>query len=156
MAKINFQETASVETPSSSYVSMYNKDSKIRVKDSSGNDFEFALVLTGSQAINNNQSSAIDITGALVDSTDSAAMNISYLITRTADAASVISSGSLSVALKDGVFVIGENVVIFDDVGVEFSVDNSGTIGQLQYTSTNITATTYSGNIKYTISYIGA
>lgn len=101
---------------------------------------------TVDQAVNNNQAAAQNIGGLIVDGTVTRSAVFKYSIYRVSSLEEYTQTGQLRVTYK----TVADSYSISDDFagddsGVTFSVDSTG---QIQYTSTNLSGTGYSGNLK--------
>ena len=102
--------------------------------------------------IANNQSSASDITGLLIDPISTRSFIIDYIIYRQTDTGSsaVAQAGQLR-----GVYNTQSSTWFMSD---DYSGQNSGVVfsiissGQIRYTSSNISGANYAGTLKYNIS----
>lgn len=101
--------------------------------------------------IANNQSSAANVTGLLIDGVSTRSFILDYSIYRQTDTA---SSALAQVGQLRGVYnTQSASWLMSDDfsgqnAGVTFTILNSG---QIQYTSTNIAGANYVGSLKYAI-----
>jgi hypothetical protein len=108
-------------------------------------------ILLTTATIANNQSTSADVTGMLFDPTSVRAANISYTIYRVTNS---VTSGNA----ESGIIYItydnnassGNKWILSQQIngssGVTFSITD---LGQVQYTSSNISGTGYSGTIKF-------
>jgi len=99
-------------------------------------------------SVENNQSSATDVTGLLVDSTKEKAATIEYYLYRKTDDIELAQHGQFRVRHKgiEDTWVLATESYAGDDAGVTFSI-NSAT-GQVRYTSSNITGANYEGTLE--------
>lgn len=99
--------------------------------------------------LGNNVSSASDVEGLTFDSVLIRSADIAYQITRTTSTTTEIESGHLGI-FYNPTFAVNSKWTIQRDglgaSGIEFSITDAG---QVQYTSTNLSGTSYSGVIKY-------
>lgn len=104
------------------------------------------ILLTTSN-IANNQSSAASISGFLFSSTTVKSFIAEYYIERTTvtPAESKIENGVLTGHYNGSTWVFS-NGPITGDAGIVFSITAGG---QVQYTSDNMTGSSYSGSIKF-------
>lgn len=103
-------------------------------------------VLVSSASILNNQSSFVDISGFIFDSTEVISINAEFIVQR-----STVSPSN--VLVEDGVIRGNFNgtswvysVVSQGNAGVTFNITDAG---QLQYKSTDVTGTSYAGTITF-------
>lgn len=125
--------------------------SALAVKTYADNIPSSIIVSQTSFTIANNQSSAANITGLLFSPTLFRSVKIEYALYRQTDTA-----GSARAQMGQLRFVYNTQAASWfvsddfagQDAGVTFSITSSG---QIQYTSTNISGTNYSGNLKYSV-----
>ena len=100
-------------------------------------------------SINNDQDSAVNVSGMLVAS-DSSSEEIFVEITRSTDSEYRRSVGRLIVSNMDGNWEVKRGMFQGHNDGVEFSIvdDGSGN-GQVQYTSSDLNGDNYEGAIKF-------
>ena len=105
-----------------------------------------SLDIEYSATIANNQSSATDITGMILNDTLYRGFTIDYLIWRATDINSRIQYGQLRAVYNanTSTWYLSDNYS-GQDAGVEFSMN----VNQVQYTSNNLTGADYSGYIKF-------
>lgn len=103
-------------------------------------------VLVSTASILNNQTSFADISGFIFDSSEVISINAEFIVQR-----STVSPAN--VLVEDGVIRGNFNgsswiysVVSQGNAGVDFNITDAG---QLQYKSTDITGTSYSGTITF-------
>jgi len=100
----------------------------------------------------NNQVSAADVTGFLMNSTKHKAFNADILIKRRHSSPDLELNKVFTLKgfynESTGVWHIGDSSYIGDETGLEFTMTNSG---QMQYTSTNVPGTIVSSYIKFMI-----
>jgi hypothetical protein len=98
--------------------------------------------------ITNNTTSAADVTGLLFNNAVTRAANISYTILRatTSPVASLIETGTIYLTLNTVTLTWYISQTKSEDAGVNFSIT---ALGQVQYTSTNMTGTGYTGTITF-------
>lgn len=86
------------------------------------------------------------------DESTTKAVFMKYHIWRRTDSNSVLESGELRLAwdTENSAWVTPEWTSNFDDSGVTFSISSAASVGKLQYTSNDLTGTSYSGTIKVT------
>jgi len=101
--------------------------------------------------IANNQSSAADISGFLIDGTVYRGAKILYTVYRKTSTLEYSECGELFVTYKTiaGTWEKAEGGV--GATGVKFFISNTG---QISYTSTNLSGSSYVGNMNWTVSYI--
>lgn len=110
-----------------------------------GND-----ILQTSFNIANNTSSASDVVGLIFNSATVRSAVVSYSIYRKTDTNELAEVGELDLIYKNG-GTIGSKW----SIGREFSGNDAGLLftmtdtGQVQYTSTNVTGTNYSGTMHF-------
>lgn len=100
--------------------------------------------------IANNTSSAADIVGLVFNPSTVRSAVVDYSIYRSTSTTELAEKGKLELVYKNGgtigsKWTIGQ-VYFGDDAGVRFTMTDAG---QIQYTSTNMTGTDYSGEIKF-------
>lgn len=125
--------------------------SALAVKTYADNIPSSIIVSQTSFTIANNQSSAANITGLLFSPTLFRSVKIEYALYRQTDTA-----GSARAQMGQLRFVYNTQAASWfvsddfagQDAGVTFSITSSG---QIQYTSTDISGTNYSGNLKYSV-----
>jgi hypothetical protein len=100
-------------------------------------------------AIANNQSSPANITGFQITGGSIRSVEVSYSVYRNTSTTELLERGTILLGYKPvaGTWSIA-NTFAFDDAGITFTVTAGG---QVQYTSTNMSGTGYTGNIKYTV-----
>ena len=106
------------------------------------------IVLTAA-SIANNQASPTNVVGLAFDTTSVRGALVEYAIYRVTTgggATELAEMGSMYLAYKSTAASWELAVVGLTNAGVTFSVTNTG---QVQYTSTNITGSSYSGTIKF-------
>ena len=123
-------------------------------------------VIAGSQDIQNNQVSALDLTDFLFDSTNELKVNVSYHIYRKSDAPTELresgefvifwdgSQWQFNLGTTNGDVILEKTLSLSTDVAL--SISNNANVGQLQYTSGNVTGANYEGKINYRISKVTA
>lgn len=95
----------------------------------------------------NNQTSPADITGLAFDITQVRSSVINYSIYRVTDSNELAESGQIFIVYKNNAATWSLARQFFnDDSGITFSITNTG---QVQYTSTNVAGTNYSGIINF-------
>ena len=94
----------------------------------------------------NNQAAAANVTGLVFDKATVKAAKVTYAIDRSTDSSNEQSVGELMIVhdATDDVWRINDTAVL-DDTGVTFSITSAG---QVQYTSDDLTGTTYVGTLK--------
>jgi hypothetical protein len=98
-------------------------------------------------SINNNQASPLDITGLLFDTAYTLGAFVEYNIRRSTSLSSLVETGTLILSFDS--ITSTWSIARYDSgssSGVDFSITAGG---QLQYTSSNMSGTSYSGQIKY-------
>lgn len=125
--------------------------SALAVKTYADNIPSSIIVNQTSFTIANNQSSAADITGLLFNPTLFRAVKIEYAIYRQTNTANSARAqmGQLRFVYntQSATWFVSDDFT-GQDAGVTFSITSSG---QIRYTSTNISGTNYSGNLKYSV-----
>lgn len=103
-------------------------------------------ILTTQATIANNQISAASIPGFSFDTSEVLAINAEYIIKRTtvSPATNLVESGIIKGNFDGTNWSITREQI--GDAGVEFTITAAG---QVQYTSTNISGTSYSGEISF-------
>lgn len=103
-------------------------------------------ILTQEATINNNIITATSIPGFSFDTSEVVAINAEYIIKRTtvSPANNLVESGSIEGNFDGTNWSISRRQV--GDAGIEFSITAGG---QIQYTSSNLTGTSYAGTITY-------
>lgn len=103
----------------------------------------------------NNQASPVDLTDASYDGAIYTSVKIDVEIKRIdATPTEVMARIELWLIYKSTGWELTQ-VDRGDDVGVVFSIDTTGSMGQVQYTSTNMSGGSYSGTVKYFASKFG-
>lgn len=100
--------------------------------------------------IANNQS-AQNITGLIFDKTTIKAARVEFSIERKTTTQDVQEMGHFYVMhdSRDDTWRIAFGMTFFDNAGVTFGINTS--TGQVQYTSTDLTGSSYDGKMRYTI-----
>jgi len=102
-------------------------------------------------AINNNQVAPTDVTGMTVDSSLYRGATVWYQVTRETATNELVGQGYLSLVWKPGALVwdISVGPEGPDAHGVDFTITTTGTVGQVQYTSSNMAGAGYTGQIEF-------
>jgi hypothetical protein len=98
----------------------------------------------------NNQLVASPVTGLVLNAASVRAAEISYSIYRQTSTNSLVESGKINVAYNNASpnpnkWEINQGNIV-GDAGVIFTIDNAG---QIQYTSTNVSGSLYTGTMKF-------
>lgn len=103
-------------------------------------------ILTTSFNLANNQSSATNITGASFDISTVRGFILSYSIYRSTNSTEVSETGQIFGAYSStaGTWEIAQQYA--GSSGITFTITNGG---QIQYQSTNLSGSSYSGKIKF-------
>lgn len=103
-------------------------------------------LVTQSATIFNNQVTAVNINGFTFNTAQVLTINAEYIVKRTtvSPAVSLVESGSIKGNFDGANWSISREQV--GDSGVEFTITSAG---QIQYTSSNLTGTSYTGQISY-------
>lgn len=109
-------------------------------------------ILLTSFTVANNQSSAANVTGLSFSTSTVRGADISYTIIRTSSTTTTgaAEKGEMQIIYDAGAATNSKWQLIQDrvgDAGVTFTITDAG---QLQYTSTDIGSTSYSGTMKFT------
>ncbi len=96
--------------------------------------------------ITNNQSSATNLTGLLFNTAAVRAATIEYAIYRTTNSNELAESGEIYIVYKNTAATWELTQTKNDNAGVNLSITNTG---QFQYTSSNVSGTSYSGSIRF-------
>jgi hypothetical protein len=99
--------------------------------------------------INNNQVSALDITGMLLDSSKYKSAKVFFELIRKTDSSERVANGYLTATFKvstNSWDVTPGGTYDGDTTGVTFSILGTG---QIQYTSDNMSGTNYTGKIRF-------
>lgn len=94
----------------------------------------------------NNQVAPANVTGLLFDTSVVRAAIIEYSIYRTTNSNEIVECGSMYLAYKSTAATFELARTYAGDGGMTFTVNGSG---QLQYTSSNLAGSSYSGKMKY-------
>lgn len=105
-----------------------------------------ADILTTSFTVANNQSSAANVTGLSFDTTEVRSAIISYSIYRSTSLSELSECGHIFATYKSTANSWEFTPVGTGDAGVTFSITSAG---QVQYTSTNLSGTSYVGKLKF-------
>jgi len=112
--------------------------------------------LTGvSATIANNQLSATNITAMTVDAADYSSCRFDIELYRFTDSVFSFASGFIFLHRKNSVWVLEDGIHFGDDDstpaggGITYSVTEAAGIAQVQYVSSNISGSGYSGTIKF-------
>lgn len=94
----------------------------------------------------NNRTSATSVTGFLFDTSEVISINSEFIVTRTTDspAATLVESGFIQGNFNGSDWSI--TITSTGDSGVSFDITSGG---QITYTSSNLTGTNYSGEIRF-------
>lgn len=104
-------------------------------------------ITTGSFTVANNQSSAANVTGLSFTGASTKSVNINYRIRRSTNTNELAETGTIRLVFKDTAntwFI--DQTFAGEDSGVLFTVTSGGA---LQYTSTNVSGTSYVGAMLF-------
>lgn len=97
--------------------------------------------------IDNNIAVATDIAGMVFNSSQTKSAIVLYRIQRDTDSISPLTEmGQLNIVLDDGTWKLTRMIIVGNDAGVLLDIDSTG---QVQYTSSNLAGTNYTGSIKF-------
>lgn len=100
--------------------------------------------------IANNTTASADVVGLVFNPTTVRSATVTYSVYRSTDTTELAEKGTLELVFKNGgtpgsKWTIGQ-VYFGDDSGVRFSMTDAG---QIQYTSSDISGSNYSGEIRF-------
>ena len=121
---------------------------EILINPDLGATTEFNAAVVDDITIANNQIVAQSLTGVAFDSTEHRAVILSYSILRSIDGIESSQVGQLRLAYRASSWSLSDDFS-GDDAGVTFTITSAG---QVQYTSTNLVGTIYSGSLKVIVS----
>lgn len=97
--------------------------------------------------IGNNVASFTNITPMIFNTSTVRAVEVDFSIYRTSSTEELVESGTMTLTYKNTANEWGVSMTSSgDDAGVTFNVTNAG---QVQYTSTNVSGTSYSGVLRF-------
>ena len=123
---------------------------EILINPDLGATTEFNAAVVDDITIANNQTVAQSLSGVSFDSAEHRAVILSYSILRSIDGTESSQVGQLRLAYRASSWSLSDDFS-GDDTGVTFTITNTG---QVQYTSTNLVGTVYSGSLKVIVSEI--
>jgi len=100
-------------------------------------------------AITNNQTVWTDITNMLVDGTSYSSMRIDYEIIRSTSTTKLFEKSEFQLLFKNGTWEKHDSMIYGDNGGLTFNLNQIGNIVQVQYKSSSLGGTGYTGFIKY-------
>lgn len=107
-----------------------------------GGDLAPTILVTIQNGVSN-----ISVTGLLFNSAITQSAKIEYYVYRTNDVTELAESGTIRIVFKDTLNEWSiDRTFQGDDTGLDFDITPSG---QIQYTSTTIGATSYTGKMRY-------
>jgi hypothetical protein len=101
-------------------------------------------ITTTTAVINNNQSSAANVTGFSFDTSEVISINGEYIIKRTTDSSTLVESGTIRGNFDGTNWSVTQTAQ--GNAGVTFDITSGG---QVQYTSTDVAGSNYSGVILF-------
>lgn len=101
---------------------------------------------TTTASILNNRTTATSVTGFIFDTSEVISINSEFIVTRTTDSPAVqlVESGFIQGNFSGTAWSI--SVISQGDAGVDFDITAGG---QVTYTSSNMTGTNYSGEVRF-------
>jgi len=113
-------------------------------------------ILNNQAAAVNLETSDTDATALAFDGASYEKVLINYKLERDDDLpTNLAETGTVQIRYADGTWEI-EREFEGEDAGVVFSVDQTGSVGTVQYTSTNFTGGTYTSKLKYEVDTLKA
>lgn len=103
-------------------------------------------------SILNNTASPTAVTGMLLNGSSYKGAVISYVVDRSTSLSQVVETGTLRAVFKSTTSTWYLDNTALEDAGVDFTINSSG---QILYTSTNISGTSYTGTIIWNLETIG-
>jgi hypothetical protein len=97
-------------------------------------------------SINNNVTIATNVTGCIFSSVQTRAANVTYQVVRSVTGSNISETGTLLLHFDPTLGWSLTRSFTGGDAGIDFSVSGSG---QVQYTSSNLSGTSYEGLIKF-------
>lgn len=111
--------------------------------------FLVALLAQDSQAIVNSQAAQAPITNMSFDGTLITSVEVHYEIARTTGSNNIFTNGLLYLRYRNGAWEAEDGLTVGDLSGISFSIITTGSVGQVNYTSSNIAGVGYTGKIKW-------
>jgi hypothetical protein len=138
-------------TSGSLYLSSVSHDTTLSGDGSVSTPLSIPAHVVTSATIANNQSSAASVTGLLLDGVTYRAAHVKFSIYRTTSTAEVAETGTVFAVYKTvaGTWEAAQSGA--GSSGVVLSIANTG---QISYTSSNLSGTSYNGTMKWMIDYL--